>query len=94
MIKFENENDRELWAAHMTEHYFLIMIGEGFDPLQCHRHITGAWLRYQHAAAIEARRNALRVVDDVPPGTKRTRRRKKGTTGGLRVIDGEALPKG
>jgi hypothetical protein len=67
-MKFENENDRELWAAHTTEEYFLAMIEEGFTALHCHRLITHAWLRCRHAAAIQNRRNALRVVDAVPPG--------------------------
>jgi hypothetical protein len=93
MIEFKNENDRELWAAHMTEDYFLAMIEEGFDALQCHSLITHAWLRFQHAAKIQARRDGLRVVDAVPPGAERApharARRKKRMTAGLRVIDGD-----
>jgi hypothetical protein len=45
---------------------------------------------FQDVAKVQARRDALRVVDAVPPGAERTqRRKKKDTTGGLRVIDGD-----
>jgi hypothetical protein len=67
-LNFENENERELWAAHMTEEYFLAMIEEGFGALQCNRVITAAWLRYRHAAKVQSRREALRVVGDVRLG--------------------------
>jgi hypothetical protein len=96
MIEFENENDRELWGGHTTEKYFLAMMAEGFTAPQCHWLITCAMLRFQHRAEVQARREALCAVDAVPPGAERaphagTRRsrRKKGTTGGLRVIDGD-----
>ena len=66
MTKFENENERDAWAALTTEEYFLAMTEEGYTALQCHRLITRAMLRFRHAAAVQARREALRVVNAGP----------------------------
>ena len=74
MIKFENENERELWGEHMTEKFFVAMMAEGFTSLDCHRLVTHAWVRFQHRAAVQAKREALRVVGAVPPGAERAPR--------------------
>ena len=64
------------------------MLADGYEPARCHWLVTCAMLAFRQSAAVQARRDALRVVDAVPPGAAGTRRsrRKQGKTGGLRVI--------
>jgi hypothetical protein len=68
MIEFANQNERDAWAAVTTEQYFLAMVEEGYDVLQCGWLITCAMMRFEHAAKIQARRGALRVVGAEAPG--------------------------
>jgi hypothetical protein len=68
MIEFENENERDAWAALTTDQFFAAMIAEGYTALRCHQLITHAMIRFQRRARVQDRRNALRVVDAVKPG--------------------------
>jgi hypothetical protein len=83
MAEFD-ENEIEFGRAAVA------MLADGYEPARCHWLVTSAMLAFRQSAAVQARREALRVVDAVPPGAAGTRRsrRKKGMTGGFRVIDG------
>jgi hypothetical protein len=50
------------------------MLAEGYTPDRCHWLVTCAMLAFRQMAAVRDRRNALRVVDAVPPGDGRPRR--------------------
>jgi hypothetical protein len=83
------ENERELFAAIEQ---FLIAEGDTKQAaMRARELVTWAQVDLQREARVKARRDGLRVVDAVPPGAAGTRRsrRKKGMTGGLRVIDGD-----
>jgi hypothetical protein len=58
------ENERELFAA--IEQFLAAMVAEGYTKEQaaarCHELVTDAWISFRHAAAVQARRNAVRVV--------------------------------
>ena len=51
------------------------MMAQGYTSARCGWLVTCAWLAFQDVAKVQARRNALRVVDAVPPGDRRPRRR-------------------
>jgi DNA-binding MarR family transcriptional regulator len=85
-IKNENEFDEheiEFGRAAVA------MLREGYTPDRCRWLVTCAMLAFRQTAAVQARRDALRVVDAVPPGAERRGRRKKRPAGGLRLIDGD-----
>jgi hypothetical protein len=84
LTKFD-ENEIEFGRAAVA------MLADGYEPARCHWLVTCAMLAFRQMAAVQARRDGLRVVDAVPPGAAGTRRsrRKKRMTGGLRVIDGD-----
>ena len=67
------------------------MMVEGYTADRCRWLVTCAMLAFRQMEAVQARRDGLHIVDAVPPGAAGTRRsrRKKGTTAGLRVIDGD-----
>lgn len=74
------ENERELFAA--IEQFLAAMVAEGYTKEQaaarCHELVTDAWISFRHAAAVQARRNALRVVgagDRMAAAEGRTRAR-------------------
>jgi hypothetical protein len=50
------------------------MLAEGYTPDRCHWLVTCAMLAFRQMAAVRDRRNALRVVDAVPPGDGLPRR--------------------
>jgi hypothetical protein len=43
------------------------MMDAGYTPARCHWLVTCATLAFQQSAAVQARRNALRIVADVKP---------------------------
>jgi DNA-binding MarR family transcriptional regulator len=49
------------------------MLADGYEPARCHWLVTCAMIAFRQMAAVQAKRNALRVVDDVPPGDRRPR---------------------
>jgi hypothetical protein len=85
MAEFD-ENEIEFGRAAVA------MLADGYEPARCHWLVTCAMLAFRQMAAVQDRRDGLRVVDAVPPGAERAPRRdrrKKRPTGGLRVIDGD-----
>jgi hypothetical protein len=60
MIEFANENEREFAAA--AEQLF----AESCTAARCHELITDSLISFRHAAAVQARREALRVVNAGP----------------------------
>jgi DNA-binding MarR family transcriptional regulator len=70
-IKNENEFDEheiEFGRAAFA------MMKAGYTPERCHWMVTGAMVAFRQMAAVQARRDALRVVDAVPPIAERPRR--------------------
>jgi hypothetical protein len=57
-----DKNEIEFAAAAIA------MMEQGYTPARCRWLVTCALLNFQHAAKIQARREALRIVGDVPPG--------------------------
>jgi DNA-binding MarR family transcriptional regulator len=55
------------------------MLAAGYTPDRCQWLVTCAMLAFRPMAAVQARRNALRVVGDVPPGDRRPRRGRRPT---------------
>jgi hypothetical protein len=51
------------------------MIADGYEPARCHWLVTCAMLAFRDVAKVQARRDALRIVDAVPPGDRRPARR-------------------
>jgi hypothetical protein len=80
MIEFD-EREIEFGRAAVA------MMVEGYTADRCRWLVTCAMLAFRDVEKVQARRNALRVVDAVPPPARKSRR-KKGMTGALRVIDG------
>lgn len=62
--------EREFGAA--IEEFLAGMIAEGHTKEQaaarCHEAVTNTLIRFRRSAAVQARREALRVVDAVQPG--------------------------
>jgi hypothetical protein len=50
------------------------MMVQGYTSDRCQWLVTCAMLAFRQMAAVQARRDVLRVVDDVPPGDRRPRR--------------------
>ena len=50
------------------------MLAAGYTPDRCRWMVTCAMLAFRQSAAVQVRRDALRVVDAVPPGDRRPRR--------------------
>jgi hypothetical protein len=67
MAEFD-ENEIEFGRAAVA------MLADGYEPARCHWLVTCAMLAFRQSAAVQARRDALRVVDAVPPGDRRPRR--------------------
>jgi DNA-binding PadR family transcriptional regulator len=70
-IKNENEFDEheiEFGRAAVA------MMKAGYTPDRCHWLVTCAMLAFRQMAAVQDRRDTLRVVGDVPPGDRRPRR--------------------
>jgi hypothetical protein len=55
------------------------MLAEGYTPARLHWLITCAMLACRQMAAVQARRNGLRVVGAVKPGDRRRRRGRRPT---------------
>jgi hypothetical protein len=61
MIEFD-EREIEFGRAAIA------MMEAGYTPARRHWLVTCATLSFQHSAAVQAKREALRVVGAVPPG--------------------------
>ena len=57
-----DENEIEFGRAAVA------MLATGYSPARLHWLVTCAMLAFRQMSAVQARRNALHVVDAVPPG--------------------------
>jgi hypothetical protein len=63
-------DDREIEFGRAA----VTMLAAGYTPDRCRWMVTCAMLAFRQSATVQARRDALRVVDAVKPGDGRPRR--------------------
>jgi hypothetical protein len=80
----EIENDRELFAA--IERYLAAEKGCTKAALRARELVMYAQVNLERTARVQARRDAMRVVDDMPPGDGRRRRGRRPTPSSPHIV--------
>jgi hypothetical protein len=68
-----DENELEFGGAALA------MMNQGYTPARLHWLVTCAMLAFRQMSTVQTRREALHVVDAVPPGDRRRRRGRRPT---------------
>jgi hypothetical protein len=75
-----DENEIEFGRAAVA------MMVQGYAPARLHWLVTCAMLAFRQMSTVQSRRDALRVVDTVPPGDRRPRRGRRPTPSSPRLV--------